>query len=95
MTDKKCNFSNLKFGDRVFLSGGTCTCPNCGGSTQAQLESIEWEYNGHSNDMDLFSATKLIYCPTCGDRIDGYAQRCGEFGGLDVTSEFQILKAEA
>lgn len=80
----KCKFSDLQFGDVVNLDGGVSACGGCGTDLQKITRDNKWVYQGHSGDYDLFEATKLIYCPSCGTRISGYGERCGELGGLQV-----------
>lgn len=80
-----CKFSSLKFGDVITLSGGSACCGICGYNTQPQVELAQWKYCGHSNDMDLFEQVGNICCPSCGCRMDGYGERCGEYGGLEIT----------
>lgn len=87
----ECKFSKLKFGEIVGLSGGESVCGKCAGDTQKQLESTEWIYQGHSNELDLFIPVKNVYCPTCGKKIDAYGEVCGESGGLEITTEISTL----
>ena len=81
-----CKFSHLKFGEEVRLHGGSSCCGICGADTQMQTEKILWKYQGHSGDMDIFSAISLEYCPSCGHRIDGYGEVCGDAGGLNIAT---------
>lgn len=73
-----CRFSNLEFGEIVRLSGGQSCCAECGFDNQSMLEENEWMYVGHSGSLDMFQATKLLYCPSCGTRISGHGERCGD-----------------
>jgi hypothetical protein len=90
--ENEMSICKFKFWSRSPTRGGTSCCGACGCDTQAQVESILWIYQGHSGDVDLFKASRLIYCLGCGEPINGYSERCHGEGGLRV--DVEIMKNE-
>jgi hypothetical protein len=76
----KCVLGNVY----TFLSS---SCDEC----DTYIPPKQGSYIGMKGNLHLFRVHPKFICPNCGSELDLATFICSDFGGIDVTEEFEIL----